>query len=156
MLPIRSRTCGAIATYGFNAAELAVGKVLADALQPAITGLAGSMGDADRFTDEQERALKAARNTYAQFRQIARAAFPSRSDRTTLGLTGNVPEGSSSFLTATPASYADLKSYMQELKAPPKEPSEANPPCSPSWDVSQRRMGNEISTDQACLFWLRL
>lgn len=93
--------------HGYNAAELATGngllKTAADAFGVRLTGIAGK-------TDSHTGLRTAdgeARDEYAAFRSIARAAFPEQSDRVALGLTGNVPHDLQKFVTLAHSSYTN-------------------------------------------------
>lgn len=96
-----------MASHGYDAAELTTGdnllKAAADAFGVRLTGVAGK-------NDKQgvlNTAEATAREDYAAFREIARAAFPDQQDRVGLGLTGNVPQDLQKFITLAHTSYTN-------------------------------------------------
>ena len=70
-----------------------------------LTGVAGKK-DSQTLLDT---ASTKAREDYAAFREIARAAFPAQADRIGLGLTGNVPQDLQKFITLAHTSYTNAK-----------------------------------------------
>ncbi|MEP6810675.1 MAG: hypothetical protein ABI992_10560, partial [Chthoniobacterales bacterium] len=95
--------------HGYDATELAAGTAL---LQTAATAfgvrLTGVAGKAGKQTDLDTASTKA-REDYAAFREIARAAFPEQADRIGLGLTGNVPQDLQKFITLAHTSYTNAQ-----------------------------------------------
>lgn len=93
--------------HGYNAAELTNGnnllKAAADAFGVRLTGIANKTEAQGGLTT----AITQARDEYAAFRLIARAAFPKQSDRVALGLTGNVPHDLQKFVTLAHTSYTN-------------------------------------------------
>ena len=94
-------------THGYDAAELAAGNTLlgtaATAFGVRLTGIAGKTDKHEVLKTSEELA----REAYAAFRTIARAAFPAQADRVALGLTGNVPHDLQKFVTLTHTSYTN-------------------------------------------------
>lgn len=97
----------AMGQHGYDAEELAEGNrllgVAAEAFGVRLTGIAGKTGMQQQKTTNDEQA----RNDYAAFRLIARAAFPAQADRVALGLTGNVPHDLQKFVTLAHTSYTN-------------------------------------------------
>src|ERR1700750_1816374 len=93
--------------YGYDKAELAQGNTLLQAAAEAcgirLTGVAGKTEKQSDFKSAEETA----RDDYARFRTIARAAFPAQQDRVALGLTGNVPQDLQKFITLAFTSYTN-------------------------------------------------
>lgn len=83
-----------------------------DARQVAIGILSGKL-KALADTETQER------KDYADYREIARAAFPAAADRLALGLNGTAPKDLDKFLTTATASYGAGKKapYSAKLTA---------------------------------------
>ena len=95
--------------HGYDGTELAAGTALlqtaADAFGVRLTGVAGKTGKQDDLVTASNHA----REDYAAFREIARAAFPAQADRIGLGLTGNVPQDLQKFITLAHTSYTNAK-----------------------------------------------
>jgi hypothetical protein len=93
--------------HGYDAAELAIGNGLlqtaANAFGVRLTGIAGKTD----LHEDLQTADEKARDDYAAFRLVARAAFPAQSDRVGLGLTGNVPHDLQKFITLAHTSYTN-------------------------------------------------
>jgi len=92
--------------HGYDEVEFQIGRDLISAAQGAYEGRTGGIGKQLKSTETLQQEIKAARNDYAAFREIARGAFPSQSDRVALSLTGDVPDDFQRFLTLAHASYA--------------------------------------------------
>ena len=91
--------------HGYDDAEFTTGNALAKTASNAYEGRASGMGQQKLTGAALTAAIKTARHDYAAFREIARAAFPSDSDRITLTLTGDVPDDTSRFITTAETSY---------------------------------------------------
>ena len=93
--------------HGYDADELARGdrllRTAANAFGVRLTGIAGKTEKHEDLISSDEQA----RNDYAAFRSIARAAFPAQADRIALGLTGNVPHDLQKFVTLAHTSYTN-------------------------------------------------
>ena len=96
-----------IEARGCDSAEFAEGEALVAALGRAYADRAAGMGEEGHAVDESQTKTAAARDTYAQFREIARANFPEPADRAALGLAGEVPEGFDAFVALAGAGYAN-------------------------------------------------
>ena len=92
--------------HGYDAAEFTTGASLATAASGAFEGRASGMGQQKLSGAALVAAIKTAREDYATFREIARAAFPAEADRISLSLKGEVPEDTGRFITTAETSYA--------------------------------------------------
>ena len=97
------------ATHGYNDAEIAVGRGYVTALGGGLQGRQTGMGQQNQKQDDVVQSEKSNRESYAAFREIARASFPLQPDRVALGLTGDVPEDMDRFITAAKLSYNAAK-----------------------------------------------
>ena len=104
--------------HGYDDAEFTTASTLATAAAAAFEGRASGMGTQKLTGAALIAAIKAAREDYAAFREIARAAFPTEADRLGLSLKGEVPDDTGRFITTAGASYT----------APPRPPSPPNSP----------------------------
>lgn len=93
--------------HGYDAAEFAEGFRLQNLAAAAFGVRQEGIGEAEGAVDELHLADTAARDAYAAFREVARAAHPRQSDRDGLGLTGDVPHDLQRFITAAHASYVN-------------------------------------------------
>ena len=91
--------------HGYDDEEFTAGNTLAISAAAAFEGRASGMGHQKLTGDALIAAIKTARNDYAAFREIARAAFPSEADRVSLSLKGEVPDDTGRFITIAAASY---------------------------------------------------
>jgi hypothetical protein len=91
--------------HGYDAAEFTLGNGLAKTASDAFEGRATGMGRQKLSGDALDQAIKAARDDYAAFREIARASFPKDADRIGLSLKGDVPDDTGRFITLAEASY---------------------------------------------------
>lgn len=94
-----------IEARGCDDAEFIEGETLIAAVNSSITGRAEGLGQKSDAVRISQAAQKAARDHYAQFRQIARSNFASDGARLALSLRGDVPEGLNTFRTTARASY---------------------------------------------------
>ena len=92
--------------HGYDAAEFTTGNALATKASDAFEGRAAGMGHHQLTGAALSAAIKTARDDYAAFRDIARAAFPADADRISLTLKGDVPDDTARFITTAGASYA--------------------------------------------------
>ena len=106
-----------LAAHGYDAAEFAIGDGLVAAAGGEVAKRQAKLGQAEDAVDELHLGADGARDTYAQFREIARAAFPAQGDRVALGLTGDVPEDFQRFVTLAHTSYtnASLAAYTAKM-----------------------------------------
>lgn len=92
--------------YGFDDAELAIGMArqenAANAMHSA--SLAVDATEDEASASLWKKALEA-RDCFAAFRTVARAAFPGLSERMNLGVTGDVPDDLQRFVNAAHTSY---------------------------------------------------
>ncbi|GAA5483325.1 hypothetical protein [Haloferula sargassicola] len=102
--------------HGYDQAEFDEGLALADAADSAYQGRAAGMGKQKLTGEALLAAIQKAREDYAAFREIARAAFPDEADRITLGLKGEVPDDTERFITVAEASYAAARKDPQATK----------------------------------------
>ena len=94
--------------HGYDDAEFTTANTLAtaaSAASAAFEGRASGMGTQKLAGAALIAAIKAAREDYAAFREIARAAFPAEADRLGLSLMGEVPDDTGRFITTAGASY---------------------------------------------------
>ena len=91
--------------HGYDAAEFKIGIDLAKVAADAYAERAGGLGKRTGATEELNAKLTTARDTYASFREIARAVFPDQASRQALTLTGDVPDDTGRFITTATASY---------------------------------------------------
>ena len=91
--------------HGYDDAEFTTASTLATAAAAAFEGRASGMGTQKLTGAALIAAIKAAREDYAAFREIARAAFPAEADRLGLSLKGEVPDDTGRFITTAGASY---------------------------------------------------
>jgi hypothetical protein len=96
-----------LADHGYDAAEFAQGMTLVKAASSGVATRQEKLGDKKDAVDELHLSAQGARDAYAAFREIARAAFPAQGDRVALGLTGDVPEDFQRFVTAAHTSYTN-------------------------------------------------
>lgn len=75
-----------------------------------------ALGTAASATAALARVEKQERKDWADYREIARAAFPQDADRIALGLKGSIPSDLEKFLTAAQASYAAGKKSPYSTK----------------------------------------
>ncbi len=94
-------------TYGYNEGEFARGFELLIEAKQSYAARQGGIGEKGDASDTLQADTGAARDTYASFREIARACFQGGDDRVGLGLTGNVPEDFEKFVTAAHTSYTN-------------------------------------------------
>jgi len=92
--------------HGYDAGEFTTGDALAKTASDAFEGRASGMGHQKLSGAALSAAIKTAREDYAAFRSIARAAFPAEADRVALTLKGEVPDDTSRFITTAETSYA--------------------------------------------------
>ena len=92
--------------HGYDAAEFATGTTLAATASAAFQGRASGMGQQKLSGNALSAAIRIAREDYAAFREISRAAFPAEADRLALTLKGDVPDDTGRFITAADTSYA--------------------------------------------------
>lgn len=115
--------------HGYDGAEFAAGAGL-DLRQE-------KLGGRENAQDELNLSADAARDTYAAFRAIARAAFPSQDDRVGLALTGDVPEDFQRFVTLAPTSYTNAGKAPYTAKITTRGyPRRASPRCSETSQAS--------------------
>jgi hypothetical protein len=93
--------------HGYDAAEFAAGMTLVDAASGGVARRQEKLGGKKEAADELHLSASGARDTYAAFREIARAVFPAQGDRVALGLTGDVPEDFQRFVTTAHTSYTN-------------------------------------------------
>jgi hypothetical protein len=96
---------GILSQRGYDEAALAQGLQLQEAAQAAFTARQTAMAAQKQATAALTGANTTARQTYADFRETARAVFTPSADRTALGLTGAVPKDTQKFVTLARASY---------------------------------------------------
>ena len=92
--------------HGYDAAEFTTGNALAKTAADAFEGRAAGMGHQQLTGSALSAAIRTAREDYAAFRDIARAAFPADADRVALSLKGEVPDDTARFITTAATSYA--------------------------------------------------
>lgn len=91
--------------HGYDDGEFTTAKTLAEAASDAFEGRASGMGNQKLTGTALIAAIKTAREDYASFREIARAAFPAEADRLSLSLKGEVPDDTGRFITTAETSY---------------------------------------------------
>ena len=91
--------------HGYDDAEFTTASTLATADAAAFEGRASGMGAQKLTGAALIAAIKTAREDYASFREIARAAFPAEADRLGLSLKGEVPDDTGRFITTAETSY---------------------------------------------------
>jgi hypothetical protein len=96
-----------LAQHGYDATEFAAGMTLVSTASGGVAKRQEKLGGRKDAVDELHLSAQGARDTYAAFREIARAAFPAQGDRVALGLTGDVPEDFQRFVTAAHTSYTN-------------------------------------------------
>ena len=94
-------------SHGYDDAEFALGNGYVTALGGKVQGRQLGMGQKQDHQDTLTVTEKTVRADYAAFRLIARASFPDQADRTSLGLTGDVPEDVDRFITLATTSYTN-------------------------------------------------
>lgn len=100
---------GILAQRGYNEAKLTEGLQLQEAAQAAFIVRQTAMAAQKQATAALTGADTTARQTYADFRETARAIFASSADRTALGLAGSVPKDTQKFVTLARASYTNAR-----------------------------------------------
>jgi hypothetical protein len=90
---------------GYDADEFADAFARVEEARSAFEGRALGLGRKIGGTEVLFSANQTARNEYARFREIARAAFTAKGDRISLSITGDVPEDTGRFITVARASY---------------------------------------------------
>ena len=103
--------------HGYDAAEFATGTTLAATASAAFQGRASGMGQQKLSGSALSAAIRTAREDYAAFREISRAAFPAEADRLALTLKGEVPDDTGRFITSAETSYgaAGQEPYAAKL-----------------------------------------
>ena len=101
-----SEIATALAPRGYAAADIAAGITLQGAAQTAFDKQLPGIGESRDHTALLQKKVAAARDEYTAFRGIARAGFPAQGDRVALGITGDIPDNLSKFITAAKVSYA--------------------------------------------------
>lgn len=96
-----------MAEHGYDAAEFAAGMALVEAASGGVAKRQEKLGGQRGAVGDLNLSAEGARDAYAAFREIARAAFPDQADRIALGLTGDVPEDFQRFVTAAHTSYTN-------------------------------------------------
>jgi len=96
-----------LAEHGYDAAEFAIGTGLVATASGGVAKPQEKLGGRKGAVDELHLSANGARDAYAAFREIARAALPDQADRVALGLTGDVPEDFQRFVTAAHTSYTN-------------------------------------------------
>jgi hypothetical protein len=105
-----------LAEHGYDAAEIAQGMELVKAASGGVAKRQEKLGGKKGAMDDLNLSADGARETYAAFREIARAAFPDQADRVALGLTGDVPEDFQRFITAAHTSYTNASKPAYTVK----------------------------------------
>ncbi|MEO7933496.1 MAG: hypothetical protein ABIT76_10095 [Chthoniobacterales bacterium] len=93
--------------HGYDDAALTLGSGYVTALGGKVQGRQLGMGQKEDDQDTLVVTEKTVRADYAAYRLIARASFPDQADRTSLGLTGDVPEDVDRFVTLATTSYTN-------------------------------------------------
>lgn len=91
---------------GYDAAKMQEGSDLQTAAQAAFTRRQTMMGAQKQAKSAFDSANLTARQNYSDFRETGHVVAKTAADRTTLGLSGNVPQDMQKFLTLARASYA--------------------------------------------------
>jgi len=98
-----------MAAKGYDAPELQNGVTLQAAAQDTFNARQQAIAKRDAASEAFDTAEKAARQTYADFRETARIMFSAATDRSALGLNGAVPKDLQKFITTATASYNAAK-----------------------------------------------
>ncbi len=103
--------------HGYDEEEFTTGDALAKAASGAFANRASGMGQQKLTGAALIVAINTARDHYAAFREIARAACPAEADRVALTLKGEVPDDTGRFITTAETSYlaAGKQSYSAKL-----------------------------------------
>ena len=107
-----------LGSYGFDDQELARGLSLQEAAQKAFTAHYGEKGSQNPAnTTELTGRITEAREEFADFRLVARAAFTELKDRVNLRVVGDQPDDLQRFITAAFAGYeaADGEPYAAKF-----------------------------------------
>ena len=94
-----------LAERGYDAAAFAAGQALQAAAQAAFTARQTAISAQRQAGDALEDARLTALQTFNNFRDTARAVFPSTADRSALSLNGRVPRDAQAFITLARVSY---------------------------------------------------
>jgi hypothetical protein len=114
-----------LAARGYNAAKLDEGQRLQAAAQDAFNARQTAMAAQKQAASAQADAESAARQSYTDFRKIARTIFTAPADQSALGLTGEIPRDAQKFITTARASYTAAQSAPYAALAGYGFPAEA-------------------------------
>ena len=108
-----------LATRSYTPAKIGAGVALQNAAQLAYNNRQNALGDRFGAVDDLTRAFEEETNHYEAFRDLARSFFPDQGDRTTLNLSGPIPQNRASFIAFARAGYTNAMgaTYQAELAA---------------------------------------